>query len=46
MEIQKKFSIPAACLVFALLGVALGATHRRDGKLVSFVLGIAVIFVY
>ena len=46
MEIQKKFSIPAACLVFALIGVALGATHRRDGKLVSFMLGIAVIFVY
>ncbi len=46
MEVQKKFSIPAACLVFALIGVALGATHRRDGKLVSFMLGIAVIFVY
>jgi LPS export ABC transporter permease LptG/LPS export ABC transporter permease LptF len=46
MEIHKKFSIPAACLVFALLGVALGASHRRDGKLASFVLGIAVIFVY
>ena len=28
IEIHKKFSIPAACLVFALLGVAFGATHR------------------
>jgi LPS export ABC transporter permease LptG len=46
MEIHKKFSIPIACVVFALLGVALGASNRRDGKLASFVLGIAVIFVY
>jgi LPS export ABC transporter permease LptG/LPS export ABC transporter permease LptF len=46
MEIHKKYSIPVACLVFALLGLALGATSRRDGRLASFVLGIAVIFVY
>jgi LPS export ABC transporter permease LptG/LPS export ABC transporter permease LptF len=46
MEIQKKFSIPFACLVFAVVGLALGASHRKDGKLASFVIGIAVIFVY
>lgn len=46
IELHKKFSIPAACFVFALLGLALGATSRRDGKLASFVLGIGVIFVY
>ncbi|MEW6322245.1 MAG: LPS export ABC transporter permease LptF [Acidobacteriota bacterium] len=46
MEIHKKFSIPVACLVFAVLGLALGVSNRRDGKLASFVLGIAVIFVY
>lgn len=46
MEIHKKFSIPIACLVFAVIGLALGASHRKDGKLASFVLGIAVIFVY
>ncbi|MGH9349504.1 MAG: LPS export ABC transporter permease LptG [Vicinamibacterales bacterium] len=46
MEIQKKFSIPVACLVFGLIGLALGASNRRDGKLASFVLGVAVIFVY
>ena len=32
--------------MFALLGVALGASNRKDGKLASFVLGIGVIFVY
>lgn len=46
MEIHKKFSIPVACFVFALLGLAFGVSNRRDGKLASFVLGIAVIFVY
>jgi LPS export ABC transporter permease LptG/LPS export ABC transporter permease LptF len=46
MEIHKKFSIPVACFVFALLGLALGASNRKDCKLASFVLGIAVIFVY
>jgi LPS export ABC transporter permease LptF/LPS export ABC transporter permease LptG len=46
MEIHKKFSIPIACFVFAVLGLALGASNRRDGKLAAFVLGIAVIFAY
>jgi LPS export ABC transporter permease LptF/LPS export ABC transporter permease LptG len=46
IEIHKKFSIPVACFVFALLGVALGVSNRKDGKLASFVLGIGVIFTY
>ncbi|HXH05646.1 MAG TPA: LptF/LptG family permease, partial [Vicinamibacterales bacterium] len=46
MQIQQKFSIPAACLIFGLLGLALGATARRDGRLAGFVIGIGVIFVY
>jgi lipopolysaccharide export LptBFGC system permease protein LptF len=46
MEIQKRFAIPVACLVFALIGLAVGVSNRRDGKLASFVLGIAVIFIY
>ncbi|MGE5198996.1 MAG: LPS export ABC transporter permease LptG, partial [Rhodospirillaceae bacterium] len=46
MEIQKKFSIPAACLVFALLGAVLGLTNRRDAKFASFVRGIVVIYIY
>jgi LPS export ABC transporter permease LptG len=44
--IQLKFSLAFACPVLALIGLALGATNRRDGKLASFVLGIAVIFAY
>jgi LPS export ABC transporter permease LptG/LPS export ABC transporter permease LptF len=45
-EIHKKFSIPAACLVFGLIGLALGATNRRDGKMASFVIGVVIVFVY
>ena len=46
MEIHKKFSVPVACFVFAILGVALGTSNRKDGKLAGFVLGIGVIFAY
>jgi len=46
IAIQQKFSIPAACLVFALIGLALGLTVARDGKLAGFVVGILVIFAY
>ena len=46
MEIHKKFSVPIACFVFAVLGLALGTSHRKDGKLAAFVLGIGVIFAY
>jgi LPS export ABC transporter permease LptF/LPS export ABC transporter permease LptG len=46
MEIHRKFSVPVACFVFAILGLALGASNRKDGKLAAFVLGIGVIFAY
>ena len=46
MEIHRKFSIPIACLVFALIALGLGVTSRKDGKLASFSLGTAVIFGY
>jgi LPS export ABC transporter permease LptG/LPS export ABC transporter permease LptF len=46
MQIQQKFSIPFACLIFGVLGIALGVTARKDGKLAGFVVGIFVIFVY
>ena len=46
MAIHRKFAIPVACLVFGIIGLALGATNRRDGKLGSFVFGLGVIFAY
>ena len=46
IKVHQKFSIPVACLVFGLIGIALGATNRRDGALGSFVMGLVVIFIY
>ena len=46
MEIHRKFSIPVACFVFVLIGIGLGVTSRKDGRLASFALGLMVIFTY
>jgi LPS export ABC transporter permease LptF/LPS export ABC transporter permease LptG len=46
IAIHQKFAIPFACIVFGVIGLALGATHRRDGALGSFVLGLVVVFAY
>jgi LPS export ABC transporter permease LptF/LPS export ABC transporter permease LptG len=46
MAIHRKFAIPVACLVFGVIGLALGATNRRDGALGSFGLGLVVVFAY
>ena len=46
MVIHRKFSIPVACLVFGVIGLALGLQHSRGGKLAAFVPGIAVVFIY
>ncbi len=46
MEIHQRFSIPVACLVFSIIGLGLGVTSRKDGKLASFAMGIGVIFAY
>jgi LPS export ABC transporter permease LptG/LPS export ABC transporter permease LptF len=46
IAIQQKFSFPFASIVFAIIGVALGLTVAREGKLAGFVVGIAVIFTY
>jgi len=44
--VQEKLALPATCPILALIGLALGASNRKDGKLASFVLGFVVILVY
>jgi len=44
--VQEKFALPATCPILALIGLALGTSNRKDGKLASFVLGFGVILVY
>ncbi|MGH9308642.1 MAG: LptF/LptG family permease, partial [Vicinamibacterales bacterium] len=46
IAIQQKFTFPVACLVFSTIGLALGLTVAREGKLAGFVVGIIVIFAY
>lgn len=44
--LQQKLALPVTCPILALIGFALGASNRKDGKFASFVLGTAVIFAY
>jgi LPS export ABC transporter permease LptG/LPS export ABC transporter permease LptF len=44
--IHIKYAVPAACFVFALMGLGLGVSSSRGGKLAAFALGSGVIFVY
>jgi LPS export ABC transporter permease LptF/LPS export ABC transporter permease LptG len=46
LEIHKKFALPAACLVFALLGLPLGVMTGRAGRTGGFSLGLVVILLY
>ena len=46
IALQQKFSFPVACLVFGLIGLAVGLTVARDGKLAGFVVGIVIIAAY
>ena len=43
---HRKFALPFACVVLAVVGLGLGVQHGRGGKLAAFVPGIAVVFVY
>jgi len=45
-ELNKRFSFPFACLVFGILGVALGFQRKRGSKSYSFMLSLVIILVY
>jgi lipopolysaccharide export system permease protein len=45
-EIHKRLSLPAACLVFALLGVAFGISQVRTGRSFGLLLGLAITITY
>jgi LPS export ABC transporter permease LptG/LPS export ABC transporter permease LptF len=44
--IHQKFSIPVACFVFGLLALCLGVTNSKETKNASFVVGLAIVFIY
>lgn len=43
---QQRYAFPLACVVFAIIGVALGVNTRKDGKMAGFAIGIGVIMAY
>lgn len=46
VQMHKMFSIPAACLVFAILALPLAFTNRRGGKSSGFAASIGIVVVY
>lgn len=46
VEIHKKYAIPAACLVFVLIGAPLGALTRRGGLATGAGLGLGFFLLY
>src|SRR5262249_39388357 len=46
VEIHKKFAIPTACFVFAVLGVPLGIRAHRAGRWAAFVALLPVVLFY
>lgn len=46
VRIQQKMALPFACLVFGLVGSAVGTIPQRTGRAASFGLSLVVIFTY
>lgn len=46
VELQRKFSIPFACLAFAAVGIPLGIRPSRSVRSRGFALSLALIFIY
>ena len=45
-EVHKKFALPAACLVFGLIGLPLGIVNRRGGRAAGFAVSIGIVLLY
>lgn len=46
VAIQRKYAIPFACVVFGLVGAAVGVRPQRTGKATSFGISVVIIFGY
>jgi LPS export ABC transporter permease LptF/LPS export ABC transporter permease LptG len=46
IAVHKRFALPTACLVLALVGIPLGLSSKKSGKSGGFVLTILLVFVY
>ena len=46
IEFHRRFALPTACFVLALVGIPLGLSSKKGGKSAGFVLTIALVFAY
>ncbi|WP_306534858.1 LPS export ABC transporter permease LptF [Geobacter sp.] len=46
IELHKRFSLPFACIVFAVIGVPLGIQNQRSGRAGGFSAGIVILMLY
>jgi len=46
IEFHRRFALPAACIVLALVGIPLGLSSKKGGKSAGFVLTILLVLVY
>ena len=46
IEFHRRFALPTACLVLAMVGIPLGLSARKGGKSTGFVLTILLVVVY
>ncbi len=46
LEFHRRFALPTACLVLAMVGIPLGLSARKGGKSTGFILTILLVIVY
>lgn len=46
LELQRRFALPFACIIFAIVAIPLGIQNRRSGKAAGFTFSIAAILIY
>jgi lipopolysaccharide export system permease protein len=46
IEFNRRFALPAACLVLVMIGIPLGIASRKGGKGAGFVLALVLVFIY
>lgn len=46
VELHRRFALPTACIVLALVGIPLGLSAKKGGKSTGFILTILLVFVY
>ncbi|GAC1433089.1 MAG: hypothetical protein NVS1B11_00590 [Terriglobales bacterium] len=46
IELHRRFALPTACMVLALVGIPLGLSSKKGGKSTGFVLTIILVFAY